>query len=235
MRWGALVAAAGGGTRFGRPKQFVDIAGAPLCAWSIATFTAMPQISAIALVTERDTKERLLDLGRAIAGTKLHAVVAGGETRQASVAAGLAALAGVCDAVAVHDGARPLILAVDIRSAMAEVRPGRAATLAAPVTDTIKEGDEAGRRVVRTIDRTRLWAAQTPQLAMYDELLRAHDDARLRGFDGTDDAQLLEAIGVEVIIVPSSGQNFKVTFEHDLERARSILCGRPPPLLEASR
>lgn len=205
-----------------------------MCAWSIAAFAAMTEISAIAIVTESESRERLLELGHALAGTKLLDVVAGGESRQASVAAGLAVLAGACDAVAVHDGARPLVLSEDVRTAMNEVRSGRAATLATQVTDTIKEVDEAGRRVVRTIDRSRLWAAQTPQLAMFDEFVRAHDDARLRGREATDDAALLEAIGVEVIVVPSSDQNFKVTYAYDLERARVILAARRPPLVKTA-
>lgn len=230
-----MIAAAGSGTRFGGPKQLIEIAAVPMVAWSIFALAAVPEISAITIVTEGENTAALLEIGRAVAGAKFFAVVPGGATRQASVAAGLAALEESCQAVAVHDGARPLILTQDVRAAMEAVQPGRGVTFATPVVDTIKEVDAAARRVVRTLDRSRLWAAQTPQLAMRDDLVRAHDDARLRGREATDDVALLEAIGVEVLVHPASGENFKVTYPADVERARAILALRPRPMRVAPR
>jgi 2-C-methyl-D-erythritol 4-phosphate cytidylyltransferase len=106
---------------------------------------------------------------------------------------------------------------------MQEVRPGRAAVLAAPVVDTIKVVDPLTRLVRRTLDRSELWAAQTPQFAMRDELLRAHDTAAAHKLQATDDVALLEAIGIDVVVVPASGENFKVTHPGDVSRAQGFL------------
>ena len=106
---------------------------------------------------------------------------------------------------------------------MREVRPGRGAVLAAPVVDTIKVVDPESMVVTQTLDRGTLWGAQTPQLAMANDLRRAHDDANKAGVEMTDDTALLERIGIEVIAVPSSTENFKVTQPEDLIRAEALL------------
>lgn len=150
-------------------------------------------------------------------------VVAGGPTRQASVYEGLQAVSPECDAVFVHDGARPLVRASDVRAGMREVREGRAAILAAPVVDTLKVVAPQTRRVTATLDRRTLWAAQTPQLARTAEMRRAHEEALRDGIRATDDASLLERIGIDVVVVPAAGENFKVTLPEDMARAQAIL------------
>ena len=150
-------------------------------------------------------------------------VVIGGPTRQASVRCGIDALPPLSEAVLIHDGARPLVRAEDVRAGMREVRSGRAAVLAAPVVDTIKVVDPKTMLVRRTLNRSELWAAQTPQFAMRDELLRAHDAAAASGVEATDDVGLLEAIGVEVVVVPASAENFKVTHPGDVARVQGFL------------
>ncbi len=225
MRWAATVVAAGRGTRFGRPKQLVDVAGLPLAAWSLRTFALMPEILELVIVTEREwiepmrvAAERVLD-GRGVR------ICAGGTSRQASVRAGLRCISSACDAVLVHDGARPLVREADVRAGMREVRDGRAAVLASPVVDTVKVADPASMTVRETPDRATLWAAQTPQFAMLDELRRAHESAIEDGVQATDDATLLERIGVQVAIVPASSANFKVTLPEDIYRAEVLLRG----------
>jgi 2-C-methyl-D-erythritol 4-phosphate cytidylyltransferase len=109
---------------------------------------------------------------------------------------------------------------------MREVRVGRAALLAAPVIDTIKVVDPQTRRVSGTLDRRTLWAAQTPQFAMTEELRRAHERATREGVTVTDDAALLERAGIEVIVIPSTSENFKVTFPADVSRAERLLRDR---------
>jgi len=109
------------------------------------------------------------------------------------------------------------------RAGMREVRPGRGAVLAAPVVDTIKVVDPVSMIVRETLDRHTLWGAQTPQFAMTQDLRRAHDEALKSSFDATDDTALLERIGVEVVAVPSSPENFKVTLPQDLIRAEALL------------
>lgn len=222
MTWGAVIVAAGRGTRFGRPKQLVEIGGRPMLAWSLQTFAAMPEIASIVVVTEPDWIVDVRALGARLAPERDIRVVPGGATRQASVRCGLDALP-ECDAVLIHDGARPLVRADDVRAGMREVRSGRAAVLAAPVVDTIKVVDPQTRLVQRTLERSELWAAQTPQFAMRDELLRAHDAATAGGLQATDDVALLEALGIDVAVVSATGENFKVTHPGDLARVQGFL------------
>jgi len=223
MNWGAIVVAAGHGTRFGRPKQLLALAGRPMIAWSIDAFASMAEIGELVVVTEPEhvaAMQSVLDERVVHART---AVVRGGATRQASVQAGLDALSDGVTAVLVHDGARPLVRTGDVREGMRPVRAGIASLLAAPVVDTVKVAG-ADRKVTRTLDRSELWAAQTPQLALLADLRRAHSEALRRGETAaTDDATLLERAGCDVLIVPASGDNFKVTVPDDLTRAEAVL------------
>lgn len=217
----AIVVAAGRGTRFGRPKQLIDIAGEPMLAWSLRTFAGMPEVGSIVVVTETEWLHDVHEVAAGPAGSKLHAVVPGGATRQASTYAGLRA-APAAGAAFVHDGARPLVSADDVRRGMEPVRPGHASLLAIPVVDTIKIVD--GECTVReTLDRRLLWAAQTPQFATFGDLLRAHEAGLDNGLDATDDAMLLERIGVRVHVVPGSPENFKVTLAEDHARAEAAM------------
>jgi 2-C-methyl-D-erythritol 4-phosphate cytidylyltransferase len=127
--------------------------------------------------------------------------------------------------VLVHDGARPMVRADDVRRGMQATAAGTGALLAVRVIDTIKRVDEDGR-VIRTYDRAQLWAAQTPQFAALGDLLRAHRHAERSGIRVTDDAALLENIGLGVRVVEGSTDNFKVTLSGDLERAELILRAR---------
>jgi 2-C-methyl-D-erythritol 4-phosphate cytidylyltransferase len=221
--WGAVIVAAGRGTRFGRPKQFVEIAGLPMVGWSLRTFAAMPEIVELAIVTEEEWLEPMRALVDQIAPAQTAHIVAGGATRQESVRNGLRALESRVNAVFVHDGARPLVRAEDVRRGMREVRDGRGAVLAAQVVDTIKVVDPETMNVLRTLDRQSLWAAQTPQFAMLRDLLRAHANAQRAEIDMTDDVALLERNGLDVAIVPASHENFKVTHPGDVSRAEVLL------------
>jgi 2-C-methyl-D-erythritol 4-phosphate cytidylyltransferase len=226
MKWGVVIVAAGRGTRFGRPKQLLNVAGLPLVAWCMRTFAGIPAITAAAVVTESEYIEPMRSLAERFFKDVRAEVVTGGRTRQDSVACGLNALPPACEAVMVHDGARPLVVASDVRAGMAQVHPGRAALLATPVVDTMKIVDDATMLVERTLERNTLWAAQTPQFAMLDDLVRAHADAREHGVITTDDVSLLERLGVEVAVVPSSAENFKVTLPDDIGRAEVLLNDR---------
>ena len=222
MNWAAVIVAAGRGTRFGRPKQLLELAGLPIVGWSIRTFAEMPEVAEIIVVTEHEWIDAVRDLAATIAPNCLCRVVEGGATRQRSSRNGVASVTNA-DAVLIHDGARPLVRADDVRSAMHEVRRGRGAVLAAPVVDTIKIVDRSSMTIRQTLDRGTLWAAQTPQLATLDDFQRAFTEADERGTDATDDVALLEAIGLEVAIVPSTSENFKVTLPEDLQRAEHLL------------
>ncbi len=223
MKFAAIVVAAGRGVRFGQPKQLVEVAGRPLVAWSLATFAALDEIDDLVIATEREYIDRLTQLARDYAPRLSATVICGGATRQESARAALAAVPGHCDGAFVHDGARPLVLAADIRAAMALVAPGTGALIAAPVVDTIKVVEPGSTRVTRTLERASLWAAQTPQFGTTADLVRAHEAARVERFEATDDAMLLERIGVRVEIVPAGGENFKVTHPTDRDLAEVLL------------
>jgi 2-C-methyl-D-erythritol 4-phosphate cytidylyltransferase len=229
MRWGAVIVAAGRGERFGRPKQLVEIAGRPMVAWSISTFGAMPEIVDLVVATEPEHRDAIAELARVYAPRLRSTVVAGGPTRQDSVRAGIAAVPERCAGTLVHDGARPLITAAGVRAGMRAVKRGTASLLAQPVVDTIKVVDARRGLVLRTLDRDELWAAETPQFALTAELRRAHIDAHRNGTAATDDATLLERAGLDVLVVPSTAENFKITVPADLDRAETLLARRTPP------
>lgn len=223
MKWTAVIVAAGRGTRLSGPKQFLELAGAPIVGWSIRTFAAMPEITELVVVTEPESFEPMRRLFAQFAPQLTPRVVRGGATRQQSVYQGLLAVPEEAEAVLVHDGARPLVSGLDVRAGMREVSAGRAALLATPIVDTIKCVEPASRRVGATLDRGTLWAAQTPQFALTSDLRAAHECARRERVDATDDAALLERIGLDVIVVPSTSENFKITLAADVARARAIL------------
>jgi 2-C-methyl-D-erythritol 4-phosphate cytidylyltransferase len=228
MIWGAVIVAAGRGTRFGRPKQLIELGGKPMLAWSVEVFASMPEISDIVIVTEREFIEDVQDVALALVRSASLVVVAGGNDRQASAANGIAALPGHCAGIFVHDGAWPFVRAADVRAGMRAVRPGVAALLAAPVVDTIKIVDDR-LKVTRTLDRATLWSAQTPQFATARDMREAHANAVRHDWPrATDDAALLERNGNDVIVVEAPVENIKVTHPGDIVRAESIANERDP-------
>lgn len=224
--WAGIVVAAGRGQRFGAPKQFVPIAGLPMVGCSIKTFAGIDVVTNLVVVTEPEWVERMQELVAQLAPQIAGTVVEGGATRQESVRNGLASVPQRCDGVFVHDGARPLVRAEDVRAAMRVVSDGCAALLGAPVVDTIKRVDPHSHEVLETLERHGLWAAQTPQFATAADMARAHERARRDGVEATDDAALLERTGIAVRLVETSSENFKVTHPHDVARAEAVLLQR---------
>jgi 2-C-methyl-D-erythritol 4-phosphate cytidylyltransferase len=207
------------------PKAFVDVAGKPLLAWSIESLCASPEVSAVLPVVPAS---HAADFGARVptvaAAIGVLPPVVGGATRQESVAAGLAALPADTAWVAVHDAARPLVSPDAIgRVVAAAVRRG-AAILALPVQETIKLVD--ADRVRSTPPRSDCYAAQTPQVFRVDWLREAHAKAAADGFVGTDDAELVERLGMPVHIVPGERENRKVTDAEDLAWAAARLAAR---------
>jgi 2-C-methyl-D-erythritol 4-phosphate cytidylyltransferase len=210
----ALLVAAGSGERLGagRPKAFVVLAGRPMLEWSLdAQRAAGVSDVVVALPPGEAAPDGCIG-------------VPGGATRSASVAAALAAAPAGADVV-VHDAARPLVDPELFRRTLAALEDADAAIAAAPVTDTIKEAD-AQRRVIATLDRSRLWAIQTPQAFRRAALERALavEEAVLAA--ATDDAWLVERAGGTVRVVESTPANFKVTTPHDLRVAAQLLSQR---------
>jgi 2-C-methyl-D-erythritol 4-phosphate cytidylyltransferase len=203
----AIVVAAGGGTRFGSPKQFVELAGVRVVDRAVAG--ARAACDAVIVV---------LPPGRAWDGPPVEAAVEGGASRADSVRAGLAALPPATDIVVVHDAARPLASAALFEAVLGAVRGGAdAAVPAIPVADTIKRVD--GDRVTETLARDGLVAVQTPQAFRVDALRAAHTD----GGDATDDAALVEAAGGTVVVVPGEARNVKLTTAGDLAVVAALL------------
>ena len=209
-----MVVAGGAGSRFGGPKQFADLAGRPVLAWSLAAARATCDRVVVVLPAE--------PFEGAAGDWDADAIVAGGATRSESVRAGLAAVPETVDIVAVHDAARPLAPPELWRKVIDAVAGGAdGAVPAAPVTDTVKEVAADGRLV--TLDRSRLVAVQTPQ-AFRAAVLRAahHGDP-----DATDDASLVESGGGRVVLVDGPAENLKVTSPSDLVVAAALAGARP--------
>lgn len=217
-RVSAIIVAAGEGKRFGSAKQFALLRGKPLLDWSLEKFEAHPGVDEIVLVVP-DEKRKAAYRRR---GKKLIAVVSGGPRRQDSVFRGVEALdpegAGI---VLVHDGVRPLVSRALISRIIEETQRKGAAIPAVPVEDTVKEVD--GARVVRTLDRERLYRIQTPQGFLYPVLRMALERAREKGYSGTDEAVLLERTGETVTVVAGDPRNIKITTLLDLKIAEAWL------------
>lgn len=217
----ALIVAAGRGERlgFGRPKALVPLAGRPMLEWSVSALRAVAPVERIVVALP----EELLD--RAPAGC---VAVAGGTARSESVRLALGG-AGGGDPVIVHDAARPLAGPDLFERALAAVSEAGvdAAVAAAPVSDTIKEVAADGVTVARTLDRSRLWAVQTPQVFRRSVLERVLSEASAEMLAAaTDDAWLVERAGGTVRVVESGPENLKVTTPTDVHVAELLLSQR---------
>lgn len=219
----AIVAAAGSGTRFGgeRPKQFLEILGKPVIVHTLERFEACSDIDEIILVLNAAEIADFQNSIRKFNLQKVVKVVAGGQSRVASVRNGLKEIApDSAEIVAVHDGARPLVTSEEITKTIRKARETGAACLVAAVTDTIKE--ISGSKIVKTVNREKLRRALTPQCFRYAILKRAFEENR-RLDAATDESFLVEQIGVEVAIVEGAAQNIKITHAEDLILAENLL------------
>lgn len=215
----ALIVAAGSGERLGAslPKALVQLHGRPMMQWSIDALRGVPAIAEI-----------VVSLPAGVSPPEGVGGVRGGAARSESVRLALQA-AGPGDPVLVHDAARPLVvaeLAERVLGALADDPTLDAAIAATPASDTIKRADADGR-VLETLDRSGLWAVQTPQVFRRGALERAlavGDEELARA---TDDAWLIERLGGSVALVECPELNFKVTTARDLRLAELVLAGRP--------
>ncbi len=225
----AVVAAAGSSNRMAGAdsaenidKQLLTLEGVPVLARSIAALSACRRIREIVVVCREDAVADCYDIIKLYGFTSVKAVIKGGGERQGSVAAGIAECSENAEYFAVHDGARPLISPTDIDRCIDAAIEFGAAAVAVPVTDTIKMCDERGM-VVTTPSRDRLWAVQTPQIFEAGMFRRALDNAVRNGRIYTDDCQLVESSGHQVVMSPGSYDNIKITRPSDLAVASAIL------------
>lgn len=219
---GAIVVAAGRGSRFGseRPKQYMPLGAWPVLRYSLARLAAHPRIDHVLTVIHPDDRSLYQEAAR---GLSIDAPVNGGASRQESVRLGLEALAGQnLDNVLIHDGARPFVDAGLIDRVMEALKTAPAVVPALPVSDTLKR--EAGGHAVETVPRANLWGAQTPQGFHFDVIHRAHVEAEGRS-DLTDDAQVAEAAGYAAELVTGAADNVKITTQDDRARAERWLAG----------
>lgn len=220
MTAAAVVVAAGRGLRFGDDaprKQFRELDGEPVAARACRPFLSLEGLASVVLVLPPDVAGEPPAWVEALGV----AVAAGGAARRDSVARGLAALPAGTGTVLVHDGARPLVTRQLAGRVLDAAAGGAAVVPVLPLRDTVKEVDAEGR-VVRTLDRSRLRRAQTPQGFPVATLRRAHREAGTE-VAATDDASLCEATGAEVRTVEGDPENLKVTTPEDLARAAWIL------------
>ena len=222
----AVIPAAGAGVRLGadRAKQFLDLHGKPLLAVTLEKFQECPLIdSVIAVVPFDDVDYCQKKIIKRHHLTKIESVVAGGKRRQDSVRHGIEASGGRYDSVLIHDGVRPFIDCALIQRAVMASWEDRAVITALPAKETVKEIDSNGL-VVKTHDRRRLVFVQTPQVFRYEDILMAHKRAVLEGWeDVTDDALLMERMGIPVKTIVGSEENIKVTTLYDLQLARFLM------------
>ena len=223
----ALVPCAGSGARAGAtlPKQYVEIAGRPLVAHTLAALAAVPRLSRILVVVAPDDEHHEGLAARLPSDPRISFARCGAATRAATVVAGLAKLAGLGatanDWVLVHDAARCLVRAEWIETLIESCRgDGIGGLLALPVADTLKQAE--GERAVATLPRKDVWQAQTPQMFRLGVLT----DALARTPGATDDASAIEAIGLRPKLVTGSAENIKVTFPADFVIAEALLARR---------
>lgn len=224
----AVIPAAGQGKRMGtgQNKVFLSLRDKPVLAYTLDIFQVCGLIDEVVLVAAHDEipliKENIIDR---YGFSKVKKVIAGGKERQDSVAAGLAELDDSVELVVVHDGARPLLLPSQLEEIIRWAMQKETAVAAVPVKDTIKAADPFGK-VLNTPERVSLRAVQTPQVFRRDLLATAYRKAMQEGFRGTDDASLVERLGVSVYLVEGSYENIKLTTPEDMEVAEAILTKR---------
>jgi 2-C-methyl-D-erythritol 4-phosphate cytidylyltransferase len=218
-----IVPAGGVGTRLGRrtPKQFLALGGAPILAATLRHFARHPRVDLVVVAAPGRHLERCRRLAARVVRRPAVAVVAGGGTRQESVARALAAVPPEVGIVIVHDAVRPFITRALVDAVARAAEATGAAICALPIAETVKR--VSGDLVEATVDRAGLWAVQTPQAFRAALLREAHDKARRDGVVGTDDAMLVERLGHPVRVVRGSEGNVKITTPQDLRRARGLL------------
>ena len=205
----------------GIDKTFASVLGQPLILHTLSVFLDCPDIRRVVLVLPESNIEKARALLEGVDNCEKLTLCAGGERRQDSATRGLDAL-GPCGWVAVHDGARPCLSPDILQRALADARLHGSAVVAVPVTDTINRAD-SDVFLSATVPREGLWAVQTPQIFPFSVLQRAYWEV---SENVTDDASMVERLGVKIKLTPGSPTNLKVTNPEDLELAEMILKSR---------
>jgi 2-C-methyl-D-erythritol 4-phosphate cytidylyltransferase len=221
----ALIIAAGMGRRMGKAvaKQFLPLGDKPLLAHTLLVFQRSAEIDEIIpILSQEDIENCLRNVIERYHISKVKTLVVGGKERQDSVANGLQKLEKDTSVVLVHDGVRPFVTTEMIKETVDLAKKGECVVVGVPIKDTIKEVDEAG--IIRhTLERSRLWAIQTPQVFPLNILKRAYEESYKHKVYGTDEATLVERAGGKVRVIMGSYENIKITTPEDLVLAEEIL------------
>ena len=220
MPCAAIIVASGSSRRMGFDKLAAPLMGRPVLRMTVEAFMAAESVSRVIVVCPEERLDSLLagDFPKPLTR------VEGGAERCESVMSGLEALRPGDELVAVHDGARPLVTSSAINLCVTEAEKHGAATLARPITETIKRADEKGFSD-GGVDREGLWHTETPQIFRTELLLKAYDVVAARGVPVTDEVSAMELIGIPTKLVSSAGPNLKITHSGDIELATALCAG----------
>ena len=226
MKAAVIIPAAGSGQRMDTKvkKPYITLQGLPLLAHTLRVFDDAQAIEQVILtVSPGDEEYCRREVVERCGIQKMVSVIAGGDRRQDSVRNGLAAVLATVDLVMIHDGARPFVTVQMITDALEVTMRKRATTMAVPVKDTVTMVTKDTGVIERTLERDRLYLIQTPQTFERELICEAHRRAFAEGFTGTDDASLVERLGVPVSIIRGSYDNIKITTQEDLLFAEALL------------
>lgn len=220
----AVVVAAGNSTRMGmnKSKQLIEICGKPVIAWTLLAFEQANEVDEVVIVCREQDIVNIYDIIAYFNITKAKTVIKGGASRQQSVSNGIGCVSEQTEFLAIHDGARPLILPQDIDKTVKAAYKYKAAALGVKVKDTIKITDGFGF-IKNTPDRNNLFLIQTPQVFDKQLYLAALSHPNNAGSDYTDDCQLIESISHDILICEGSYSNIKITTQDDIHLAKQIL------------
>jgi len=223
MNYG-IVVAAGKSERMGPDvdKAFLSLGGQPILAYSLQAFERCPDIDAVILVVRKDRLETARGMMQIFGCAKVKKVVAGGATRQISVCNGLAEIGDDATIVAVHDGGRPCVSPQLISETVKTAKKYGSGVAAVKIADTIKEA-QTGLSGTKTIDRSKLWAVQTPQAFKIDLLRQGYQHVMKKHLSVTDESSAVELIDKDIRLVPSTWSNIKITTPEDLAVAAALL------------
>ena len=225
----AIIPAAGIGVRMrsDQAKQFIDLRGKPILAVTLSHFQKCSLVDKIVVVVSEDDVDYCnREIVDRYQQSKVCKVVAGGKRRQDSVRKGLESVGGLCKWMLIHDGVRPLVTTGLIEKVIKAAKKFRAVITGLPVKETVKELDDQGM-VLQSVHRSHLWLIQTPQIFQFEDINLAHQKAIQDGWEeATDDAFLIEKMGIPVKIIEGEENNIKITTPRDLDIARFLMSKR---------
>jgi len=221
LKISAIIPAAGSGRRFGEKKQLKRLKGQPLLVHTMTPFLSSEAIYEIIIVVPKGEETFFQRDLRLISEKKPIIFVSGGLRRQDSVKNGIMASNNLTDLVCIHDAARPFVTNELIEDSIFACKGFDGAVVAIQSNDTVKYSEN--NTIKKTIERDNIWLAQTPQTFWKKTLLKALSYADQNGFQGTDEASIMENMGCKILLIKGCSNNFKITYPEDWKRAEKIL------------